>query len=126
MEHVVSFRRLDMLKGTPQPFPYQGSKRYLANAIVPLIPDGVDRIIEPFCGSAAVSIAARQTGKVQSAVIADINAPLIDLWNEILKEPDRLIVGYTYLWNEQLSNPREYFKEVRDSFNETHKTALLI
>lgn len=126
MEHVVSFRRLDMLKGTPQPFPYQGSKRYLANAIVPLIPDGVNRIIEPFCGSAAVSIAARQTGKAQSAVIADINAPLIDLWNEILKEPDRLIAGYTYLWNEQLSNPREYFKEVRDSFNETHKPEELL
>ncbi len=43
---------------TPHPIPYQGSKRRLAAAILAHAPSGVRRLIEPFAGSAAISLAA--------------------------------------------------------------------
>ncbi len=41
----------------PRPFPYQGSKRGIAKHILRYFPAHVHRLIEPFCGSGAVSIA---------------------------------------------------------------------
>jgi len=42
----------------PQPFQYQGSKRALASLILQHLPAKIKRLVEPFCGSAAISIAA--------------------------------------------------------------------
>ena len=42
----------------PQPIPYQGSKRQLAPSILPHFPKDASRIVEPFAGSAAITIAA--------------------------------------------------------------------
>ncbi|MBM3216625.1 hypothetical protein FJZ36_17140, partial [Candidatus Poribacteria bacterium] len=41
----------------PHVIPYQGSKRRLADDILRYVPNHVERLIEPFCGSAAVSLA---------------------------------------------------------------------
>ena len=41
----------------PHPIPYQGSKRGIARLILKYFPDDVDTLIEPFAGSAAVSLA---------------------------------------------------------------------
>jgi site-specific DNA-adenine methylase len=41
----------------PQPFQYQGSKRALAPLILQYLPISTTRLVEPFCGSAALSIA---------------------------------------------------------------------
>ena len=42
----------------PHPIPYQGSKRGIAEAILAYFPQHVTRLIEPFAGSAAVTLAA--------------------------------------------------------------------
>jgi DNA adenine methylase len=42
----------------PQAFPYQGSKWNLAPAILRYFPDGIGTLIEPFAGSAAITLAA--------------------------------------------------------------------
>ncbi len=42
----------------PQPIPYQGSKRHIAHHILPLFSDKPDKLVEPFAGSAAISVAA--------------------------------------------------------------------
>jgi DNA adenine methylase len=47
-----------MLNRLPQPIPYQGSKRNIATQILRYAPRSIERIIEPFAGSAAVSVAA--------------------------------------------------------------------
>ena len=41
----------------PNPFPYQGSKRRIAPQILGYLPRPVTRLVEPFAGSAAASIA---------------------------------------------------------------------
>ena len=45
----------------PHPIPYQGSKRNIANEIMRFFPKQIDRFIEPFAGSAAMTIASAQT-----------------------------------------------------------------
>jgi site-specific DNA-adenine methylase len=42
----------------PHPIPYQGSKRNLASEILRFFPANIVRLIEPFAGSAAISIAS--------------------------------------------------------------------
>lgn len=126
MPDLITFHKLDALRGIPHPFPYQGSKRYLANAIVPLIPNDTRRFIEPFCGSAAVSIAAKYTKKVDEVILADINGPLIDLWKTIIDDPERLVKQYEKMWNEQLDSPKEYFNSIRSDFNNDSDPAKLL
>jgi hypothetical protein len=46
----------------PQPFQYQGSKRALAPLILQYLPVNTTRLVEPFCGSAALSIATAVAG----------------------------------------------------------------
>lgn len=126
MKDLVTFRKLDALRGVPHPFPYQGSKRYLANAIIPLLPSDTQRIFEPFCGSAAISIAAKYTGRVKEAVIADVNAPLIELWNAILNQPQELCLQYERMWMDQMEDPKMYFNKVREAFNDQPTPARLL
>ena len=101
----------------PQPFPYQGSKRRIASHILPHIPADTRVLIEPFCGSSAVSIAAAANGLARSFVLNDLNPSLMDLWRAILEKPAHLLAGYSRLWNEQLPDRKAYFFKVRDEFN---------
>lgn len=104
----------------PHPFPYQGSKRAIAKHILAHFPDDTRRLIEPFCGSGAVSIAASASGAVEKITLNDFNKPLIDLWKEILERPAQLADAYEELWREQHPDKKEYFFRIRDEFNSTH------
>jgi len=59
----------------PHPIPYQGSKRNLASAILSHIPAKVAALIEPFAGSAAVTLAAAARGLAERYVINHILRP---------------------------------------------------
>jgi DNA adenine methylase len=113
--------RLAGLADVPHALPYQGSKRRLAHAIVPLLPDDTDRLLEPFAGSAAVSLAARHLKIGGTAWFSDINAPLIGLWQRILDDPYDLADAYGRMWVEQRADSSAYFRSVRADFNEQHK-----
>jgi DNA adenine methylase len=49
----------------PQPFQYQGSQRALAPLILQYLPVSTTRLVEPFCGSAALSIATAARGRAK-------------------------------------------------------------
>ncbi|HEX6289443.1 MAG TPA: DNA adenine methylase [Herpetosiphonaceae bacterium] len=104
----------------PHPIPYQGSKRKLARAIVACFPERVDRLIEPFAGSAAVTIAAAHHQAAQRFVLNDANAPLMELWRAIIEQPHDLARRYEHLWHEQQGRERSYYDEVRAAFNRAH------
>lgn len=119
---ILPIRTDASMDSKSQPFPYQGSKRSLAPTIIPLM--GVPgRVVEPFAGSAAVSIAARASRSTEPGIIADINAPLMALWREILNAPKALADAYTELWMAQQDDPKTYFNMVRDRFNESPEPA---
>src|SRR5437868_2147800 len=105
--------------GVPHPIPYQGSKRGLAQVILAYVPDDVDRLIEPFAGSAAVSLAAASDRKAQAFLLNDANAPLMRLWERIIAEPDAIAAAYERIWQAQFADARAYYDEIRDTFNRT-------
>jgi DNA adenine methylase len=113
-------RRLPGLADVPHALPYQGSKRRLAHAIVPLLPADTERLLEPFAGSAAVSLAARHLRIGGTAWFSDINAPLIALWQRALSDPNGLADAYQRMWIEQRADPSAYFRSVRTAFNDRH------
>lgn len=108
----------------PQPFPMQGSKRGQVPIVNQLIPEDAARLIEPFCGSAAVSIGALQSKKVNQAVLSDLNRDIINLWEAVLKTPEELSQGYEVVWRGQFDkegiapDPKGYFNLVRNRYNE--------
>lgn len=107
--------------GVPHPIPYQGSKRALAQTIIACLPADSTRLVEPFAGSAAVSLAAAYAGKANTFLLNDINAPLMALWDAILDRPDEIADGYERLWQEQQGRECEYYDWVRAEFNRTHR-----
>jgi DNA adenine methylase len=108
------------------PIPYQGSKRAIARHILTFFPHDIGTLIEPFAGSAAVSIAAATNGKASQFHLNDINSPLMDLWKQIIQRPDKVSSLYRGLWNQQLSQPRKYYDLIRDKFNRTKQPELLL
>ncbi len=110
----------------PHPIPYQGSKRRLAPWILSFFPAHVDRLVEPFAGSAAVSLAVAYHGMADRFVVNDAHEPIADLWREITLRPEELSQNYATLWQEQLGRRRQYYDAVRDRFNETRQPDLLL
>ena len=109
----------------PHPIPYQGSKRRIAAAILRYVPVSA-RFVEPFAGSAAMSLAVAAYGRSDSFLLNDINAPLIELWSLILEHPSELADSYEYLWEEQIGEESWYYNQVRDDFNQYHYPHLFL
>jgi DNA adenine methylase len=109
----------------PHPIPYQGSKRRLAAAILRHAPPA-RRLIEPFAGSAAVTLAAAARGMAGRFVIADRLAPLAGLWRAILDEPAATAGGYQRVWQAQARDPAAHFAAARVRFNRTGDPVLLL
>jgi DNA adenine methylase len=109
-----------------QPFPYQGSKRKIAEHITNLLPENTHRLIEPFAGSAAVSLRALVEKRASRILLNDSNAPLMALWDAIAHHPEELADDYERLWHEQLGDRRAFYDEIRDRFNEDHQPEHLL
>ncbi len=77
----------------------------------------VSRLVEPFAGSAAISIAVGTCNGAERFWINDAHSALIDLWIEMIDRPEQLSDAYAMLWNEQLGRERVYFDQIRDRFN---------
>ncbi|MDR0505583.1 MAG: DNA adenine methylase [Dysgonamonadaceae bacterium] len=110
----------------PHPIPYQGSKRNLADKILRYFPHNFDRLIEPFAGSAAISIASAFYFKANHFVINDINEPLMKLWDSIINTPQHVVMRYHDIWHGQYGNEENYYYEIRDKFNETRQPEYLL
>lgn len=104
---------------------YQGSKRILAPQILQYMPPKFHRLIEPFSGLAAISIAAAYENRADQFYINDLNAPLVSMLREAVEYPQRLIEEYSDVWNEQFlygDDHIQHFYVVRDRFNEGEDT----
>jgi DNA adenine methylase len=110
----------------PHPIPYQGSKRAIARHILSYIPPDTKRLVEPFAGSAAVSLAVACKRRAESYWLNDLNEPLANLWSRIITEPVKISAAYKKLWNAQHGNEADYYKRVRTRFNETQKPEYLL
>lgn len=110
----------------PHIIQYQGSKRKLAAQILQHMPKKFERLIEPFSGTAAVSIAVALEGRAKSFLINDLNAPLIGILKDAIENPEKLVSEYEKIWSEQFSygeNHTQHFFTVREKFNRGLKTS---
>jgi DNA adenine methylase len=110
----------------PQPFQYQGSKRALAPLILRYLPSNTNRLVEPFSGSAAVSIAAAARGRAKEFWLNDFNKPLADLLALMINSPKELAVFYEKLWRADHEDALEHYYQVRESFNRQPDGRLLL
>ena len=104
---------------------YQGSKRVLAPQILMYMPQKFDRLVEPFCGMAAVSIAVAQKRYANRFLINDINTSLVNILKKSIEAPDELLADYEALWKGQFSfegGSLAHYNYVRDCFNEGCQT----
>ncbi len=105
---------------TPHIVQYQGSKRILAPQILKFMPRRFQRLIEPFAGMAAISIATSKQGRAERYLINDLNEPLVSVLQTAIEHPQKLIEQYTVVWNEQFTyeggSINHYYK-IRDDFN---------
>lgn len=114
------------MNGTvPHIVQYQGSKRKLAPQILQYMPTHITRLVEPFSGMAAISIAAANEHRADGYYINDLNKPLINILQEAINCPEKLLNDYATVWNEQFEygdNHTAHFYVVRDRFNSGEKT----
>ena len=99
---------------------YQGSKRILAPQILSYMPNRFNRLIEPFSGMAAITIAVAKQRRAKRYLINDLNKPLVDVLYSAIETPSDLIENYSIVWNEQFSYEHgsiEHFYKVREDFN---------
>ncbi|MCP2727745.1 Dam family site-specific DNA-(adenine-N6)-methyltransferase [Symplocastrum sp. BBK-W-15] len=110
----------------PHPIQYQGSKRKLASDILRFLPKKIERLVEPFAGTAAISLAAAAREICQSFWINDLNNPLIELLELIIENPDNIADFYTEIWQDREDNSVDYYYQVRDNFNKTKDPKLFL
>jgi DNA adenine methylase len=106
--------------------PYQGSKRRLATRILEQARPPAGSLLEPFAGSAAVTLAAAARDLAPRYLLGDSFRPLCDLWRSLIEAPDALADRYEALWRDQQEEPRAHYAKVRDAFNQSGDPALLL
>ena len=104
---------------------YQGSKRVLAPQILRFVPSNFNRLVEPFAGMAAITIAVAKQNRADNYLVNDLNSPLVEILKSAIETPNELISQYSKVWNEQFSYPNgsvEHFYKVREDFNNGQQT----
>lgn len=99
---------------------YQGSKRILAPQILCYMPRYFERLVEPFAGMAAITIAVARQERAEKYLINDLNEPLVGVLRSAINTPSDLIGEYSKVWNEQFEYEQgsvEHFYKVRNDFN---------
>lgn len=110
----------------PHPIQYQGSKRNLAPVILKYFPGKVARLIEPFAGTGAVSVACAAGGLAEKYWLNDYNRPLAELLRLIIEQPENLSGFYDTLWNQQHQDTLSHYSSVREQFNKTEDPQLFL
>ncbi len=113
----------------PQPIQYQGSKRRLAPSILSHINFSIERLVEPFAGSAAISIFAATNKLASTFWLNDLNAPLTRLLEMMVKTPESVAGFYEDLWSKQFidnAGSVKHYYQVRELFNQTNDEKMFL
>lgn len=111
---------------SPHIVQYQGSKRILAPQILQYMPRKINRLIEPFSGMAAITIAVAMQKRASAYIVNDLNEPLIRILSEAVNDPFVLVENYKKIWEGQfefVGGSVEHYYKVRDDFNAGDRSA---
>ncbi len=116
-----------MRYSVPHPIPYQGSKRRLANAVLShIVPGKHKRLIEPFAGSAAITLAAASSNAFESYILGDALGALMALWQCVIDDPEQIANQYEVLWKRERQRPIDEYYSIRTEFNVDRSPAKLL
>lgn len=108
-----------------------GSKRQQSEEILQYFPKAMDTYYEPFCGGCSLlwQLLNSKEHYVNRFVVSDINPDLMEMWDIIKRNPNRMLFEYTKLWNEMHAletrqEKKKYFERVRREFNKTRSPYL--
>ena len=110
----------------PQPFQYQGSKRNLAPRIIRFLPEKMHRLVEPFAGSGAISLARAARNRSEEFWLNDFNRPLAELLRLIVNHPEDVAESYASIWRGRDDDHLEQFYTIREAFNREEDPNLLL
>jgi DNA adenine methylase len=100
-----------------------GNKQRFAHEIVSYFPTHFNTYYEPFLGSGAVL----GTLAPQKAVAADCFQPLIEIWQTLHHDPQRLIEWYSERWQQMNSGDKvEEYERIKASYNAAPNPADLL
>ena len=103
-----------------------GNKQRFASTIISYMPDSFNNYYEPFLGSGAVLAellmqdATSLYPHFEHAYASDILPFLIDIFNIVKSEPDRLIDYYSKEIELYYEDPVAHYEVIRDRFNQDH------
>lgn len=103
-----------------------GNKQRFASTIISYMPDSFNNYYEPFLGSGAVLAellmqdATSLYPHFEHAYASDILPFLIDIFNIVKKEPEKLIDYYTKEIEAYYEDPVAHYEVIRDRFNQDH------
>lgn len=91
-----------------------GNKQRFAHEIIGYFPEKFETYIEPFVGSGAVLA----TLAPEQGVASDILTPLIEIWQTLATDPDRLKDWYSRRWHAFMSGNRvEAYERIKAAYN---------
>ena len=96
---------------------YQGSKRNLAPKILSIFPKSFNRLIEPFSGTAAITIGVAYRNMCSKFIINDLNRPLALLLELVINQPDFVSEEYESIWNDQEFASIAHYSNLGKKFN---------
>lgn len=125
MDQVGLFpeRSIELVENVPPLLKWIGNKRTVAPQIISYFPANFRTYYEPFLGSGAVlgALAPRQ------AVASDGLKPLIEIWQTLSKDPERLLSWYRTRWERfQRGDRRTVYEEIKAQFNRKPNPADLL
>ena len=84
------------------------------------MPRRFSRLVEPFAGMAAITIAAAKQERSNAYIINDLNHAIVGILKTAVESPQQLYQDYEKLWLEQFSFPEghvAHFYQVRNDYN---------
>ena len=84
------------------------------------------RLVDPFTGSAAMTLACAAHMRAERFWINDLNKPLAELLNLMINRPEELADAYADLWKGEAEDALEHFYTVREKFNRTQEPKLFL
>ena len=103
-----------------------GNKQRFASTIISYMPDSFNNYYEPFLGSGAVLAelllqdATSMYPHFNHAYASDILPFLVDIFNIVKNEPDKLVAYYSREIKEYYKDPISHYEIIRDRFNQNH------
>lgn len=101
---------------------WTGSKESQSKDIISQIPTDIKIYNEPFAGGGSVFLNLLESNlNIEKYLISDLNSDVIDIYNMIKNEPEKLIEGYYnhyQIYNsEGILFRKQYYHRIRNNFN---------